>query len=66
LVTKVHHEVRRFASDDFDILLIGHHGHEEVVGTTGEAPENIHLIDGTDEAAAVPGAALEAAKATPP
>jgi 4-hydroxy-3-methylbut-2-enyl diphosphate reductase len=46
LVTKVHHEARRFAADDFDILLIGHEGHEEVVGTTGEAPEHIHLVDG--------------------
>ena len=46
LVTKVHHEVRRFASDDFDILLIGHEGHEEVVGTSGEAPENIIVVDG--------------------
>ena len=35
LVTKVHHEVRRFAKDDYDILLIGHEGHEEVVGTSG-------------------------------
>jgi 4-hydroxy-3-methylbut-2-enyl diphosphate reductase len=46
LVTKVHHEARRFAADDYDILLIGHEGHEEVVGTTGEAPEHIHLVDG--------------------
>src|SRR6478609_754878 len=46
LVTKVHHEARRFASDDYDILLIGHEGHEEVVGTTGEAPGHIHLVDG--------------------
>ncbi|MGH8969738.1 MAG: 4-hydroxy-3-methylbut-2-enyl diphosphate reductase [Actinomycetes bacterium] len=46
LVTKVHAEARRFASDDHDILLIGHEGHEEVVGTTGEAPEHIHLVDG--------------------
>ncbi len=53
LVTKVHHEARRYAADDYDILLIGHHGHEEVVGTTGEAPEHIHLIDGADEAAEV-------------
>ena len=53
LVTKVHHEARRFAADDFDILLIGHHGHEEVVGTAGEAPEHIHLVDGAAEAAAV-------------
>ncbi|MDQ1619715.1 MAG: 4-hydroxy-3-methylbut-2-en-yl diphosphate reductase [Actinomycetota bacterium] len=49
LVTKVHAEARRFASDDYDILLIGHEGHEEVVGTTGEAPEHVHLIDGPDD-----------------
>jgi len=46
LVTKVHHEARRFASEDYDILLIGHEGHEEVVGTSGEAPDHIHLVDG--------------------
>ena len=46
LVTKVHHEARRFAREDYDILLIGHPGHEEVVGTAGEAPEHIHLVDG--------------------
>jgi 4-hydroxy-3-methylbut-2-en-1-yl diphosphate reductase len=46
LVTKVHNEARRFAAQDYDILLIGHQGHEEVVGTTGEAPANIHLVDG--------------------
>src|SRR5215469_8321432 len=46
LVTKVHNEARRFAAQDYDILLIGHEGHEEVVGTTGEAPGNIHLVDG--------------------
>jgi len=44
LVTKVHHEARRFASDDFDILLIGHEGHEEVEGTAGEAPRHIQLV----------------------
>ena len=49
LVTKVHHEVKRFASEDFDILLIGHHGHEEVEGTAGEAPDNVHVIDTADE-----------------
>ena len=48
LVTKVHHEARRFAADDFDILLVGHEGHEEVVGTAGEAPENVILVDGID------------------
>jgi 4-hydroxy-3-methylbut-2-en-1-yl diphosphate reductase len=46
LVTKVHNEARRFAAQDYDILLIGHEGHEEVVGTTGEAPASIHLVDG--------------------
>jgi 4-hydroxy-3-methylbut-2-en-1-yl diphosphate reductase len=46
LVTKVHNEARRFAAQDYDILLIGHEGHEEVVGTTGEAPDHIHLVDG--------------------
>ncbi len=45
LVTKVHHEVKRFASEDYDILLIGHHGHEEVEGTSGEAPDNVFVID---------------------
>ena len=48
LVTKVHKEAVRFASDDFDILLIGHEGHEEVEGTAGEAPEHIQLVDGPD------------------
>ena len=49
LVTKVHHEAKRFASDDYDILLIGHEGHEEVDGTAGEAPDHIHLIDGIED-----------------
>ncbi len=48
LVTKVHHEARRFAADDYDILLIGHEGHEEVEGTAGEAPANITLVDGPE------------------
>ena len=46
LVTKVHHEAKRFADDDYDILLIGHAGHEEVEGTSGEAPEHIQLVQG--------------------
>jgi 4-hydroxy-3-methylbut-2-en-1-yl diphosphate reductase len=46
LVTKVHNEAKRFARDDFDILLIGHEGHEEVVGTAGEAPDHVQLVDG--------------------
>src|ERR671917_763597 len=48
LVTKVHQEAKRFARDDRDILLIGHAGHEEVEGTTGEAPQHIQLVDGPD------------------
>jgi 4-hydroxy-3-methylbut-2-enyl diphosphate reductase len=46
LVTKVHNEARRFAAQGYDILLIGHEGHEEVIGTTGEAPSSIYLVDG--------------------
>jgi 4-hydroxy-3-methylbut-2-enyl diphosphate reductase len=53
LVTKVHNEARRFAGNDYDILLIGHEGHEEVVGTTGEAPSRVRLVDGAEGAAKV-------------
>ena len=49
LVTKVHKEAVRFASDDYDILLVGHAGHEEVEGTSGEAPANITLVEGPDD-----------------
>jgi 4-hydroxy-3-methylbut-2-en-1-yl diphosphate reductase len=52
LVTKVHNEARRFAAQGYDILLIGHEGHEEVVGTTGEAPAHIRLVDGPEDSAA--------------
>jgi 4-hydroxy-3-methylbut-2-enyl diphosphate reductase len=48
LVTKVHHEARRFASEDIEILLIGHEGHEEVEGTAGEAVGQVQLIDGLE------------------
>jgi len=48
LVTKVHQEARRFANEDYDILLIGHEGHEEVIGTSGEAPAHIQLVDGPE------------------
>src|SRR4051794_20506107 len=51
LVTKVHHEARRFAKDDYDILLIGHAGHEEVEGTAGEAPEHIQLVQSPEDVA---------------
>jgi 4-hydroxy-3-methylbut-2-enyl diphosphate reductase len=50
LVTKVHREAVRFARDDFEILLIGHEGHEEVEGTAGEAPEHTTLVGSPDEA----------------
>ncbi len=53
LVTKVHQEARRFADQDLEILLIGHANHEEVVGTTGEAPDRVKLVDGPEEAAKV-------------
>jgi 4-hydroxy-3-methylbut-2-en-1-yl diphosphate reductase len=53
LVTKVHHEAKRFAADDYDILLIGHAGHEEVEGTAGEAPEHIQLVEGPQDVAGI-------------
>jgi 4-hydroxy-3-methylbut-2-en-1-yl diphosphate reductase len=49
LVTKVHHEVKRYAKAGYDILLIGHNGHEEVEGTTGEAPERVQLVDRAED-----------------
>ena len=51
LVTKVHREVQRFAAEDYDILLIGHEGHEEVEGTAGEAPDVVQVIDKEDSIA---------------
>jgi 4-hydroxy-3-methylbut-2-enyl diphosphate reductase len=53
LVTKVHHEARRFAAEDHDILLIGHAGHEEVEGTAGEAPGHIQLVQSPADVAGV-------------
>lgn len=49
LVTKVHQEARRFAAEDYQILLIGHEGHEEVEGTAGEAPDHVQLIDKAED-----------------
>jgi 4-hydroxy-3-methylbut-2-enyl diphosphate reductase len=49
LVTKVHKEAVRFAKDDYDILLIGHDGHEEVEGTAGEAPDHVQVVNSPDE-----------------
>ncbi len=53
LVTKVHKEVQRFDREGYDILLIGHDGHEEVEGTAGEAPHAVQLIDGDEDIANV-------------
>ncbi|HEX2892608.1 MAG TPA: 4-hydroxy-3-methylbut-2-enyl diphosphate reductase [Marmoricola sp.] len=53
LVTKVHHEAKRFAGEDYDILLIGHEGHEEVEGTAGEAPGHIQLVQTPEDVAHV-------------
>jgi 4-hydroxy-3-methylbut-2-enyl diphosphate reductase len=50
LVTKVHREAVRFARDDFEILLIGHLGHEEVEGTAGEAPEHVTIVNSPADA----------------
>ena len=52
LVTKVHREVQRFAKEGYDILLVGHEGHEEVEGTAGEAPEIVQIVDGDESIAA--------------
>ncbi len=49
LVTKVHVEARKFAAEGYTIILIGHAGHEEVEGTTGEAPDSIVLVQSADE-----------------
>jgi 4-hydroxy-3-methylbut-2-en-1-yl diphosphate reductase len=53
LVTKVHVQARRYADEGYTIILIGHAGHEEVVGTTGEAPDSTILVQTVDEAEAL-------------
>jgi 4-hydroxy-3-methylbut-2-en-1-yl diphosphate reductase len=53
LVTKVHLEARKFAAKGYEIVLIGHEGHEEVAGTMGNAPRAVHLVGDEDEAARV-------------
>lgn len=53
LVTKVHAEAKRFASEGYDIVLIGHEGHEEVVGTMGEAPESMTLVEDLEAARSI-------------
>ncbi|HEY5246646.1 MAG TPA: 4-hydroxy-3-methylbut-2-enyl diphosphate reductase [Acidimicrobiales bacterium] len=54
LVAKVHHEAKRFAARGYDIALIGHAGHEEVVGTVGEAPDRIRLVESASDVADLP------------
>src|SRR5580658_2864188 len=49
LVTKVHLEAVRFAKDGYTIILVGHEGHDEVLGTMGEAPHNILLVESVDD-----------------
>jgi len=53
LVTKVHLEAQRFAREDMTILLIGHAGHEEVIGTSGQAPDRVVLVGSPEEARTV-------------
>ncbi|HEX3947378.1 MAG TPA: 4-hydroxy-3-methylbut-2-enyl diphosphate reductase, partial [Acidimicrobiales bacterium] len=58
LVAKVHHEARRFVANGYDIALIGHADHEEVVGTVGEAPDRIHLVEDLADVEALEPAAV--------
>ncbi|HEX7231903.1 MAG TPA: 4-hydroxy-3-methylbut-2-enyl diphosphate reductase [Candidatus Binatia bacterium] len=53
LVEKVHREVRKFAAMDYSIILIGHKNHDEIVGTSGEAPENIQIVGSASEAESI-------------
>lgn len=54
LVTKVHLEAIRYANKGYNIILIGHEGHDEVIGTMGEAPESITLVETPDEVSSLP------------
>jgi 4-hydroxy-3-methylbut-2-enyl diphosphate reductase len=49
LVAKVHTEARRYANQGYDLILIGHPDHEEVIGTLGEAPDRFHVVEGTED-----------------
>ena len=53
LVTKVHQEAKRYSREGYHILLVGHEGHEEVVGTAGEAPDDVTIVDGPEHARTV-------------
>lgn len=59
LVTKVHLEAKKAAKDGFDVLLVGHDGHDEVVGTKGEAPDRTTVVDSPEDVAAVEDAGRE-------
>src|SRR4051812_47048525 len=54
LVAKVHVQARRYAAADYTVILIGHAGHEEVVGTMGEAPGSIVLVETSEDVDALP------------
>ena len=54
LVTKVHHEVKVRAGKGYQIVYVGHEGHEEAVGTMAVAPDSIHRVETVDEVAALP------------
>lgn len=54
LVTKVHLETKKAAKDGYDVLLVGHRGHDEVQGTLGEAPDRTVVVDGPEEVEALP------------
>ena len=54
LVAKVHHEARRYLAQDYQIVLVGHAEHEEVVGTLGEAPDRIRLVQRPEDVADLP------------
>jgi len=49
LVSKVHNEARRYSTNDYEIVLIGHRGHPEVVGTMGQVPGTVHLVSSLDD-----------------
>ena len=65
LVTKVHREARRFADQGYDIILIGHQGHEEVEGTLGQAPQKIHVIDTDGDVSTLPDFETTPTETTP-
>ena len=53
LVTRVHRETRKAVRDGYDVILVGHRGHDETVGTIGQAPDRAHIVENLDEVASV-------------